>query len=464
MQIGRKFLVFTSGLILSASLGACQTLDTTQGLSSDEPEFVKSTPGFESAGMVDAATFLGADLMSSDLHYVYPEAWNDGYANTYEIETPKHLYVVQGTGLAISRIREIKATEELRRRSTGVAAGKAVVERTANLVITPVRALGGIAGRFGKIETTGDALMVVPSGAAEIAGHLGSGLKELSITGWRITTGAAGTRCQGINGCVAKAGDDIWSGVNSLAGKHQAAKEIHAELGTDPYTQNKVLQRQVDRLAYTDAYISTATKVGYTWSGVRILDPLATGVGYYNNGEFVATYEDARKYRRLEKKQMRSWGVSEDVITKLYNNEAFTHLTRSKLSKAVSTFGTDTYKIRMIEEAASSSTRFVAESRLRVYVYLADLTEKGKIEAFVSDLPSAVAVGTDGTLILPFAVDYIKWTPELAPTIKNFAALSNHGRPVIHVLGTASPMFKQETQALGVTVLELGGLELGATN
>lgn len=456
MQIGRKFLVFTSGLILSASLGACQTLDAKQGEQDASPEFVKSTPGFESAGLVDAEAFLGADLMSSDLHRVHPEAWNDGYANTYKIETPKHLYVVQGTGFAKTRIREIEATEELRHKSTGVEAGKAVVERTANLVITPARALGGIAGRFGEADNAGEALMVIPSGAAEIAGNLGDGLKELGITGWRITTGAAGTRCQGVDGCVAKAGDDIWSGVNSLAGKHQAAKEIHAKLGTDPYTQNKVLQREVNRLAYTDAYVSTATKVGYTWSGVRILDPLATGVGYYNNGEFIATYEDARKYRRLEKKQMRDWGVSEDIITKLYNNEAFTHLTRSRLSKAVSVFGTDTYKVRMIEEAANSSTRFVAESRLRVYMYLAELTNNGKIKAFVADLPSAVAVGTDDTLILPFAVDYIKWTPELAPTIKQFAAISTYGKPVIHVLGAASPTFKQETQALGVDVIELG--------
>jgi len=455
MQIGRKFLVFTSGLILSASLGACQTLDANQGMSGTSPEFVKSTLGYENAGIVDAAMFLGADLMSSDLHRVYPEAWNDGYANTYKIETPKHLYVVQGTGLAITRIREIEATEELRHQSTGIEAGKAVVERTINLVATPARVLGGLTGRFSKVENTGDALMVVPSGAAEIIGNLGSGLKELGVTGWRITTGAAGTRCLGIDGCAAKASEDIWSGVNSLAGKHQAAKEIHAELGTDPYTENKVLQRQVDRLAYTDAYISTATKIGYTWSGVRILDPLATGVGYYNNGEFVATYEDARKYRAREQKQMRTWGVSEDIIIELYKSEAFTHLTRSKLTKAVSTFGTNTYKVRMIKEAASSPSRFVAESRLRVYQYLAELTETGVIKAFVADLPSAVAVGKDGTLILPFAVDYIKWTQELEPTIKNFADISNYGKPVIHVLGAASPMFKQKTQALGVRVIEI---------
>jgi len=454
MQIGRTFLVFTAGLMFSTSLSACQTLSKQQGLSTQNPEFVKAVPGFENAGMVDAAQFLSAELMSSNLHRVSPEAWNDGYANTYKIETPQHLYVVQGTERAKARIHEIEATETLRHTSTAGTAGLAVVERTTNLVETPFRAVAGIAGRFGKAENPADALMVVPSGAAEIIGNLGNGLKELGATGWRITTGAAGTRCQGVGGCVSKAGEDIWSGVNSLAGKHAASQEIHAELGTDPYTDNKVLQSQVDRLAYTDAYVSTATKVGYTWSGVRILDPLATGVGYYNNGEFVAAYEDAHKSRNRDKALMRGWGVSGDDITKLYKSEAFTHLTRAKLTKAVSTFGTDAYKARMISEAASSETRFVADSRLRIYQYLAGLNEAGQISAFVADLPSAVAVGTDGTMILPFAADYLRWTPEIAPTIRNYAGVAD-GRAEIHVLGTASPMFMQKSEALGVKVLEI---------
>ena len=453
MKIGRTFLAFTCGLIMSTSLSACQTLRAQQGISADKPKYITPVVGFESAGMVDAAKFLGADLMSSDFHLVSPEAWNDGYANTYRIETPQHIFVVQGTERAKMRIHEIQATQALRQRSTALKAGKAVVERTTNLVETPVRAISGVAGRFSAAENPSEALMVIPSGAAEIVGNLGQGLKELGVTGWRITTGAAGTHCQGVGGCVSKAGEDIWSGFNSLMGKHAAAKEIHAELGTDPYTDNKALQRQVDRLAYADAYTSTAVKLGYTWSGVPILDPLATGVGYYNNGEFVSVYEDAHKYRKRDKAMMRSWGVSQDDITKLYKSEAFTHHTRTQLAKAVSTFGTNAYKARMITQAARSKTRFLADSRLRVYKYLADLSQAGQISAFVADLPSAVAVDTNGIMLLPFAADYLKWTPEIAPTIAHLAQISG-GQAEIHVLGTASPMFKQKAEALGVRVLE----------
>ncbi|MCF6220719.1 MAG: hypothetical protein L3J65_06375 [Robiginitomaculum sp.] len=454
MKIGRTFLVFASWLVMSAMLSGCQTLATQRALSNTDPEFVTITPDFETAGMVDARQFLSAELMSSNLHRVSPQVWNDGYANTYKIETPQYLYVVQGTERAKVRIREIEATQALRQRSTAAKAGKAVVERTVNLVETPVRIIDGVAGRFGAVKNPAQALMVIPSGAAEIVGNLGNGLKELGVTGWRIASGAAGTRCQGVAGCVSKAGEDIWSGVNSLVGKHAAAKEIHAELGTDPYTDNDVLQHQVDRLAYADAYTSTAVKIGYTWSNVRILDPLATGVGYYNNGEFVSAYEDAHKYRKRDKTLMRRWGVSEDNITKLYKSSAFTHRSRAQLTKAVATFGTDDYKARMVTEAASSPTRFVADSRLRVYQYLAGLSQTGQISAFVADLPAAVAVNTHGVMLLPFAADYLKWTPEIAPTIIHLAQVAG-GKAEIHVLGKASPMFKQKAKALGVSVLEV---------
>ncbi len=460
MRFDRKFLNFTSVLALFGALAACQTLSVQQGTSvMPRHDTVEPRRGYEAPGQVDARRFLGANLMQGPFHRVSPYAWNDGFANTYQIKTADYTYIVQGTEHVRIRLHEIKATEILKRRSTALAAGKAVVGRTLNLVITPARAIQGTVDRFGAAKNAGEALMVVPSGAVEIVGELAAGLTELGVTGWRITTSATGTRCQGFGTCVSKAGQDIWSGVNSVVGKHGAAQEIHASVGTNPYSQNRVLQRQVDRLAYAAAYTSTAVKMGFTWSGVNVLDPLATGVGYYNNGEFVAQYEDAHKARRREKALLRSWGVSKKDIAKLYGSDAFTHISRTQLVKAVSTFGAKGYKARMIREAASSPTRFVADSRVAVYEYFAKLVASRRIKAFAADLPSAVALDTSNTLILPFAVDYLKWTPEIAPTITNLSARVGPGthypRARVHVLGRASSMFKRRSAALGIRVVEI---------
>ena len=328
-------------------------------------------------------------------------------------------------------------------------------ERTINLVETPYRAAKGGYERFAATQSAGEVLMVIPSGAAEIAGDVGHGLKELGSTAWRITTSAAGTKCQGFGGCASKAGRDIWSGFNSLAGKHNAAKEIHYTLGTDPYTDNEVLQRQVDRLAYADAYTSTTVKFGFTLSNVNILDPLATGVGYYNNGEFIARYEDAHKRRKKEKALMTSWGADTGTINRLYKNKAFTHTTRTRLTQTLSKIGTPPYRAQLIQQASTSKTRFVANSRLSVLEYLARLETDGVIEGYPPMGAAALAVSKDGTLILPFAADYLSWTTDIAPMVENLAQTAGANGAEIHVIGKASPMFKAKALALGVKVVEV---------
>ncbi len=459
MKIGRTFLHYIGILVVLPGMVACQSVPERNETPPVLARPVQAVAGFEAAGPVDARQFIGTDLMQSPLYRVDPKAWNDGYVNTYRIETPDHVHIVQGTDQAIMRLREIVATDRLRRKSATITVGKAAVDRTLNLATTPVRAVKMTANRFSTAKGAQEKLMVVPSGAANIVGNLALGLKELGMTGWRITTNAAGKKCKGVGECTAQAGGGVMSGVSALSGKDAAARKIHAELGTDPYSDNEELQRQVNRLATADAVGSTSMKLGMAFVSAPLITPLSTGVGYYNNGEFIVNHEDPRKARAVEQSLMRQWGVSKEDIEKLYDSDAFTHTTRSKLFNAVSTFGENTYKARMIREAAHSSSRFLADSRVKVYQYLAQMVMNGQVKAFVADLPSAIALGTDGTLILPFAADYLRWTPELAPTITNLAALTGPGTPYprasVHILGQASPLFTARATGFGVRVVEI---------
>jgi hypothetical protein len=114
----------------------------------------------------------------------------------------------------------------------------AAKDRTSNLVTTPYRLSKDLVDHAGDISGAEDALLFVPQQVGGIVGDLLSGVGELTVTGVRISKGVAGTACSGL-GCVEKARDDIWSGVNSLAGKHNAARRLHREFGTDPGTDNE---------------------------------------------------------------------------------------------------------------------------------------------------------------------------------------------------------------------------------
>jgi hypothetical protein len=445
-----------------ALITGCESLDYQQGpaLRTQTASQQKDRPlaqNFETAHNVPAHQYLDAKFMRSEHHTVAPMAWNDGYANSYEIETTDHVYVVQGTHQARERVREIQATEILRDTHTVEAVAQTAALRTINLVETPVRALTQGAARFGSVRSPIDALMVVPSGAVEILGKLGNGVKEFGVTGARIASGVGSTKCSGF-GCVANAGEDIWSGFNSIVGKKGAAVELHQRLGTDPYSDNQVLQREIDRLAYAESYVGTGLKTGIGIAGISILSTWTTNVGVYNNAEFLAIYEDAHKRRNQEKAEMLTWGTDENMLNRLYENEAYTHTTRTRMFTALQRIHDRAFRARYVGMAADAQTRYVADGRLAIIQYFADLDQKDQIKDYAANTPMAIAIGVNNRLILPFVADDLHWTREISAPVAKFAQMVEDNPEItggeIHVLGHATEMFKQSAQQNGLKVVE----------
>jgi len=255
--------------------------------------------------------------------------------------------------------------------------------------------------------------------------------------------------------CIQKAGEDIWSGINSLAGKHNASRRLHASLGTDRETRNKNLKREIDRLSYAEAYTGATFKFIIPNAELNYLSGYQRGIGYYNNGEFLAEYEDAHRGRNRDKDMLRNRGVSQETIDQLYANEAFTNKDRTNLSQALSALGPTPYLSDFVNNAALAPSPYAAQNKLVIYQYYARLAQSGTLANFVAG-PSILAQRKDGTLILPFAADYIQWSPDAAIAVQNSARTAqSHGqRAEIHVLGHASQTFKNNSQRLGVNVIE----------
>ncbi|PHR91331.1 MAG: hypothetical protein COA69_12530 [Robiginitomaculum sp.] len=454
--------IYVSAAALLASvttLGACQSLPTHQGPRFGPPVTQSvETEGYESGKYVLAEDFLGPDWMSSALHTVEPQAYNDGYANSYKIITPDYTYVVQGTEQTKRRIHEIEATERLRRTPTLAAAAQSFKARSKNLVTTPYRAAISGKARYQQAQSSENGLKSASSGFGGVMVKLGHGIKELGVTGIRITTSAGGSSCVGIS-CVGEAGKDIWSGINSLVGKNAAAVRLHQRIGTDPYSDNRILQREVSRLAYAESYMGTTYKFAVAGAGIPVVSVLAKGVGYYNNIEFTAQYEDAHKRRNREKAQLKDWGIRSKTIKTLYRNKSFSHTSRTRLIIILSKIGNMDVRTRLITEASDTPTRYIAESRLTIYDYLAEMDQSGVISGYVQDTTMVIAVKNNDTLVLPFSADYLQWTRDIAGPVRAFAELGNSGaRPLkkeIHMLGKTSPAFKTNARKLGVRVVEI---------
>lgn len=416
-------------------------------------------PRQETNPALRSANFLPPELLMSAHHRVRPFVKNNGIANTYSIETPHGEHWVQGTEQAKIRIFEIQATEKLRNKSTIGAIGKSTKNRTVNLVKTPVRVVKGVGDRIDAVENAQDALFFVPENTGYLLGKLAKGVGQLGVTGARIIKGAGNTSCSGLN-CVADLGEDAWSGLNSIVGKHNAARRLHKQLGTNPETRNKDLQREINRLSYAEAYSGTAYKIGLGtgYANIDYFSPLVTGVGYVNNGEFLGSYEDAHKRRNRNKERLEQWGVNKDNIKTFYSNEAYTKAMRAEINELLASFGTPETRTRLVAIAKDAGSPYIAYQNLVTLRYLSREVTKGNIREIAPESSGAVGVRRNGTIVLPYAADYLQLTPQSEQSLQYMAKLKNlsphYTASEIHIIGKASPEFKAKAISIGVIVTE----------
>ncbi len=405
---------------------------------------------------VPAQDFLGAEWMQSPIHRVAPMAQNNGSVNSYSIETPDQVYTVHGTEQARTLIREIHAAHQLRQRSTTGAVVKSIKNRSANMVTTPLRTVKSIGGRLNRVESFEDAAFFIPQTVGEVGGTLMNGVGEMAVTGARIAKGAAGTRCDSFGNCAADAGKDVWSGVNSLVGKHNASRRLHASLGTSPETQNKALKREINRLSYAEAYTGTAFKFGVPAAGLNYVSDYQRGIGWYNNTEFVAGYEDAHRSRNRDKASLETIGVPAQTVDALYANQAFSKTDRTALISAINGIGHSAYTAGFVQDATAASSPYMAKTKVELYKYFAHLAQTGQIADFING-PSTMIQLRNGALILPLKVDYLQWTPQSRQAAEFLAQTAKGGqKPAeLHVLGSASPEFKTNVGRMGVKVVDV---------
>ena len=411
---------------------------------------LEATAFAASSTSLPAEDFLGPEWMESALHRVSPEARNDGRINSYTIETHHGTFFIDGTHQAQMFIHEITAAEDLTQRSTAGAFGQAVQERVVNFVKTPIDVIGSIGERIDTVSSVEDAILLAPRTTMDVGEQLINGVGEAAYTGKRLLKKVGdGSSCQGAAECIAEVNEQAIKGLNSLTGKNRAARKIHAEFGTDSETQNPILQREVDRLSFTQSYTKTGIKLFLPDKGVSGLDEYLSAVRFYNNGETIAFYEDRHRYREDQKERLEDRGLSRELLRTFYRNPSFTNRERIAFVDSLESFGTQPNLEPIITKAAMAPTRYEAVALIDRYRYLSAVFADNNFEAFAD---TSIIATQDGRHILTIKADYLDWTAESSDSL---APLVNYKKPEIHILGHASPSFKRNANKQGISVIEI---------
>jgi hypothetical protein len=238
-------------------------------------------------------------------------------------------------------------------------------------------------------------------------------------------------------------------------------REYAAKYTVDPYSSNKVLQEELDKVGNASAFGSwTASAAMIPISGPA--SSVITGTSLSKGFNNILAAEPPSRIRIINEEKLKQIGIS-DSAANAYLDQPFYTPTQNlilvdSLARLGAATGRDAYlNASMVAASEDEATFFVNMAQiLRGYhekqVPITGITMVG---------PLTVAQTKSGSALIPFALDHGVWTEnadKLSQALKaSYRAPGFTGGFELWVTGTLSPRGKQELQARGFTVVEQVG-------
>ena len=409
-------------LLCAAVLAGCASgSETALQVPSADELAAAETAGFEVDPVRTAADLVPPDLLTGPHYRIEPRVVTSGFANWYVVTSDYGDFEIRGDRMLRTRIREIEALAALDEMSKteafAGAAGNALKSpfvATWNLITHPV-----------------DTIVGIPIGAWE-AIKQGSQL-------------ARGERSELED-----------SGVLALIGFEMKKRQIANELGVDPYSSNKVLQKQLNRFAWA-AYLG-----GLPYMFVPFVDDSdfqkTTEEPADRLAEALLVYspEDLRRLNRIELAVM---GIPEPLSDELIGHPWYSPRNATMLVEALATLDLARNRLAFVEVAVSAQSENDALSYEQTAELLRTYSERvSPVREIVSVLGTPMGYTESGILAVPLAADHVIWDSEAAA----LAHAMTEGLPSelrverveLVLSGTASPLARERFEALGVAVTE----------
>lgn len=377
----------------SAILGAAAFIMSVSMPFADEP-----APGtFEGPGPVDAARFIAPTPLQGAGYSVYPQGYNDGFMNRYQITLSSGAsHEVLGTEALLERIVEAGAIEDLLRVSSsekfGQALGKAggdKLKAAGSAIMNPLKTLGS-----------------VPKGASRFFGKMGENMKG------------------GASDYEDKAYAD-------LAGAAQAKRQIAAKYGVNPYSTNPELQDQLNKVAWVQAGVGGAVNIGLGAATGGAAGLAVTAVNANTRLYARVRDEEPANLRIENRKKLLDLGLSKEQTEPLLKHHAFSPMHETVICDALAALGRNVNVDAFIQTAVISQ----AEEDAYFFQRCAQLMKMyHQTEApIVRLIPSKLVMlceDAKGRVFVPVHLDFAIWSPRIAARISEVGEQLG-GKPLV---------------------------------
>jgi hypothetical protein len=231
--------------------------------------------------------------------------------------------------------------------------------------------------------------------------------------------------------------------VENLSGFAKTKRDLAIKLGVDPYCNNEVFQRELNKVAWPAFLGKFAVGLG--------MGAIGGGAGAAIHGlNWTATLQNSLRDKSPgELRQMNldlltnNMGIAPDAANAFLSNNAISPTTQTLIVAALGQLGNIPGQGEFILQAANSQDEHDALAFQQSVQIMAQLNETAPVTRITHLNGLTVCQTNDGTVVVPIQWDYVSWTPMTERFITALKA-AHFNSPVtgylVALTGVVSPM------------------------
>jgi hypothetical protein len=396
-----------------------------------QPAFaVAAQQGYESPPVLSASKILPPELLSGPNHKVQERVTNDGFLNTYRIDSKFGASTAVSTAMLRKRIGEINAMvvmEKVQGTKEYVdslkQAGLGTMTSAMSLVTSPVQTV---------------------SGAAQ---GLGAAFSRVG---------------EGLFGAKRSQSED--SRIKDAIGFSTTKREYAHQFGVDVYSDNQKLQDMLNRISWAGFAGSL------TWSAAMAAVPGGAGIAMTvisTNKVLNQIFQNTPpvELRKMNSDKLNAMSVNPEIADAFLNNPIFSPREQTLLVHALNEMNGVADRgafVRLALPTQNSTLGVFRQRQAQMYAgYNKSVTA---LERFISLGQFAVGRTVNGALVFNLPLDYLVWTEPMAQLITGANQLVDDLPGIkekqVWLTGTLSPRARQEMESRGWQVRDRAEAQL----
>jgi len=370
---------------------------------------------FEQPRAFSTSRLLPARMLSGANYTVDSRFYNDGFLNTYTINSSYGKIKAVSTATLYKRLHEMNVINEITKMSKGkefvggvAEKGKDVVKGAANVVLHPIDTITGTV-----------------SGVGKIFGRVAENVGE-------------------------RARSDQENRFKSIIGYSKTKRDYANQLKVDVYSRNPLLQAELDSI----------TASGYAGNMLAALaissftGPILTATGTSNLLNKVVKDMAPQDLRIMNRGKLEKMGVFGSTADAFIKNSSYTPREQTVLVNALFEMRNTRGRDKFIKFATRADHYDVTYFRqLQAEMYADHNRNIAPIKQFMNLGQFTVAITGNNVVNVCFPMDYLLWTVEMAKVATSLTnqinALNDVSQKHMYITGTLSQLAHEKLTKMG---------------